>query len=190
MTEEENAMPGTPKPQLTHVAFFTRDLDKMVDFYTKVMGLTVSDRGPASTAPVEMVFMSSDPGEHHQFVLANGRPDYATFNIAQQISFLVNSLDELRTMHDRVEEAGLEITRVTTHGNAWSIYFVDPEDNRVEIYVHTPWHIPQPHVHSFDLSMSNDEIMRMTEAHCRADPGFKPVAERKKEMAHMMELVE
>ena len=181
-------MAGTPKPKLTHLALFTRDLDRMVDFYTRVMGLTISDRGKASTAPVEMVFMSSDPGEHHQFVLANGRPDYATFSITQQISFLVDSLDELRTMHDRVKAEQLEITRVTTHGNAWSVYFNDPEDNRIEIYVHTPWHIPQPHTHPLDLSLSNDEIMAQTEAHCREDSGFMPAGEREKEMARMMDL--
>ncbi len=183
-------MASTPKPRLTHIAFFTRDLDKMVDFYTRVMGLTISDRGRASTAPVEMVFMSSDPGEHHQFVLANGRPDYATFNIAQQISFLVDSLDELRDLHDRVKAEGLEITRTTTHGNAWSVYLADPEDNRVEIYVHTPWHIPQPHTHPLDISLSNEEIMAQTEAHCREDPGFMPVEEREKEMARMMDLAD
>lgn len=183
-------MASTPKPKLTHLALFTYDLDKMVDFYTRVMGLTITDRGDAISAPVQMVFMSSDPGEHHQFVLANGRPEYATFSIAQQISFLVENLDELRTMHDDVVAEGLEITRVTTHGNAWSIYFNDPEGNRVEIYVHTPWHVPQPHIHAFDLSLSNEEIMAETEAHCRADPGFKPMAEREKEMERAMELVE
>ncbi|MFQ5636195.1 MAG: FkbM family methyltransferase [Gammaproteobacteria bacterium] len=90
----------------------------------------------------------------------------------------------------KVVAEGLEITRVTTHGNAWSVYFNDPEDNRIEIYVHTPWHVPQPHVHPFDISLSNEEIMAQTEAHCRADPGFMPVAEREKEMARMMELTD
>lgn len=183
-------MPSTPKPRLTHMALFTYDLDKMVDFYTRVMGLTISDEGKATTAPVNMVFMSNNPEEHHQFVLANGRPDYATFSVAQQISFLVDSLDELRDMHDRVAKEGLEITRTVTHGNAWSVYFNDPEENRIEIYAHTPWHVPQPHVHSFDIGLSNDEIMKLTEAHCRADPGFQPSAEREKEMAKRIEKVD
>lgn len=179
-------MVSTPKLRLTHLALFTRDLDKMVDFYTNALGLTVTDQGEAQSAPVKMVFMSSDPGEHHQFVLVSGRPDYATFNVAQQISFLVDSLDELRTTRDRVAAAGLEINRTTTHGNAWSIYFNDPDDNQIEIYTHSPWHVPQPHGHPFDLSLSNDEIMKQTEAHCRADPGFMPVAQRQKQMEKIM----
>ena len=177
----------TPKLQLTHMAIFVHDLDKMVDFYTRVIGLTISDRGSAMTAAVDMVFMSNNPGEHHQFVLASGRPDYATFSVAQQISFLVDSLDDVRTMRDRVVAEGIEISRTATHGNAWSLYYNDPEGNRIENYTHTPWHIPQPHVHPLDLDMSNDEIMKMTEAHCREDPGFMPVSEREKVLAKMIE---
>ena len=183
-------MPTTPKPRLTHMAIFTYDLEKMVDFYTRVIGLVVSDRGTASSGKAQMVFMSSDPHEHHQFVLATGRPDYASFSIAQQISFLVNSLDELRTMHDRVAAEGMNITRTVNHGNAWSVYFEDPERNRIEIYAHTPWHVPQPHAHPFDITLSNEEIMKQTEAHCRADPGFMSVAEREKVMAKRLELVD
>lgn len=179
-------MAEMPRPRLTHLALFTRDLDRMVDFYTRVMGLTVTDRGKASTAPVELVFMSSDPTEHHQFVLASGRPDYASFSTAQQISFLVDDLDQLRTMHGRIAAEGLEIIRTVTHGNAWSMYFRDPEDNYIEVYAHTPWHVPQPHSYPFDLSLSNEEILRQTEAHCRADPAFKPIAEREAELAERM----
>ena len=181
-------MDSTPSLKLTHMALFVRDLEKMEDFYSNVLGLTVTDQGEAKSAPVQMVFMSSDPGEHHQFVLVSGRPDYATFGIAQQISFLVDSLDNLRATRDRVAAAGFEIARTTTHGNAWSIYFNDPEGNQIEVYTHSPWHIPQPHIHPFDLSLPNDEIMRQTEAHCREDPGFKQVAERKREMAKKMGL--
>ena len=180
-------MSSTPKPRLTHMALFVHDIEKMMNFYTRVIGLTVSDRGQATSAPVQMVFMSSDPNEHHQFVLASGRPDYANFSVAQQISFLVDSLDELRTMYDRLmAEKNAEVTWTVTHGNAWSLYFDDPEGNRIEIYAHTPWHIPQPHSHPIDFSLSNEEIMKQTEAHCRADPGFMPVADREKEMTRMM----
>ena len=38
--------------------------------------------------------------------------------------------------------------------------------------------------------MSNNEIMRVTEAHCREDPGFMPVDEREKILADRMELVD
>ncbi len=179
-------MTTTPKPRLTHFALFCSDLARMQDFYTRVMGLTVTDRGEATSAPVQMVFMSSDPGEHHQFVLVSGRPDDVNFQLNQQTSFTVESLDELRTMRDRVLAEEMEIDNCVTHGNAWSVYYKDPENNLIEIYVHTPWYVPQPHSRAFDLSRANDQILRETEEHCRSTPGFMTKAAREAEMARMM----
>ena len=48
----------------------------MQDFYTRVMGLTVTDRGPASSAPVDMILLSSDPGE--EFDLMQRDPERAS----------------------------------------------------------------------------------------------------------------
>ncbi len=181
-------MTATPRPRLTHFALFCGDPPKMEDFYTRVMGLTVTDRGEATSAPVEMVFLSSAPDEHHQFVLVSGRPGDVDFHLNQQMSFTVGSLDELRAMRDRVLGEEMEIANCVTHGNAWSVYFKDPEDNLVEIYVHTPWYVPQPHSRAFDLSKPNDKILRETEAHCRDTPGFMTKAAREAEMARMMHL--
>jgi catechol-2,3-dioxygenase len=119
-------------------------------------------------------------------VLVEGGQDGAEFKAAQQVSFLVDSLDDLRATRERVTNTGTEIASTTTHGNAWSIYFRDPDDNRIEVYTHTPWHVPQPHGHDFDLSQSNEEIMKLTEAHCREDPGFMLAGEREKAMAKVM----
>ncbi len=110
-------MTTTPKPRLTHFALFSGDLPRMEEFYTRVMGLTVTDRGEATSAPVQMVFMSSDPGEHHQFVLISGRPDDVNFQLNQQMSFTVESLDELRTMRDRVLAEEMEIDNCVTRNH-------------------------------------------------------------------------
>jgi catechol 2,3-dioxygenase len=179
-------MAGKPKPRFTHFALFTLDLEKMRDFYSRVMNLTVTDQGKAMAAPVDMVFMSNSPGEHHQFVLLSGRPEKVDFHLNQQMSFLVESLQELREMKARVMEEKVENYREATHGNAWSIYFDDPENNNVEIYVHTPWHIPQPHQVPFDLSKSNDEIYAETEKHCREHAGFMSADERTAEMTKVI----
>ena len=101
-------------------------------------------------------------------------------------AFLLDDLDQLREIHSRVVGAGINIDRMLTHGNAWSIYFQDPCSNRIECYVHTPWYVTQPHGHPFDLSKSNDEIMEMTEAHCRKDAGFMMAVDWEKKMAAKM----
>ena len=66
------------------------------------IGLSVTDRGKATSANVKMVFLSNDPDEHHQFVLVSGRPDNVNFHLNQQFLFLG---DRQKIRLDTVEAA-------------------------------------------------------------------------------------
>jgi catechol 2,3-dioxygenase len=157
-------------PQLSHCGVYARDIDTMVAFYTKTIGLVVSDRGISSRGG-ELAFMTAAPGHHHQLVIVSGRAPEGVSTV-NQLSFKVADLDQLKVTHRRVGEAGVTEIRQTSHGNALSIYFPDPEGNMVEIYMDTPWYVPQPHGVPIDLSLPNDEIMAQTEKHCRETSGF------------------
>jgi catechol 2,3-dioxygenase len=161
------------RARLAHMGIFVRDRDKMVKFYTEVLGLVVTDEGDPGSG-THLTFMSADPGEHHQVVLVTGRPEESGFNPINQVSFLVESLAQLREVHRRALDHGATAMRTVSHGNAWSIYFLDPEGNRLEAYLHTPFYVPQPHGEKLDLAMSDDEILHATEAACAKDPGFMP----------------
>ena len=169
----------TPAVSFSHLGINVTDLARMEDFYTRVLGLLVADRGtiPGGTM---LVFLSRDADEHHQIVLAAGRPPGVTYNVVNQISFKLPTLADLQEMHARVRREGVKEFRMVTHGNAWSIYFPDPEGNRVELFVDTPWHTPQPFVEPFDVEASVDTILALTEALCRSRPGFMSRAEWRK----------
>jgi catechol 2,3-dioxygenase-like lactoylglutathione lyase family enzyme len=157
---------------LSHVGVFVTDMAPMVDFYTGFLGFAVSDRG-ATRDGGEIVFMTRDPREHHQFVLATGKPSDLGFNTVQQLSFRVDSLDTLRELHRGVaSERAVDLGPVT-HGNALSIYLHDPEKNRVELLIDTPWYVPQPCRIPVDLSLPDDELWASIEKQARALPGFK-----------------
>ncbi len=165
---------------LSHVGIFVTDIARMVDFYTRFMGFAVSDRGPNPNG--EIVFLTRDPREHHQFVLVSGRPAEMPFNIVNQLSFRVDSLATLKELHRGLaSEPVAEITTLT-HGNALSCYFRDPEKNRVELLIDTPWYVPQPHRFLVDLSLPDDQLWAAIEQRARATPGFKPQAEWKAEI--------
>lgn len=172
------------KPQLSHVGIFVTDSDSMIRFYEEVLQLTVTDRGISSSAKLPITFMSSTPEQHHQFVLVQGRAKDAPSTI-NQLSFKVASLTELREVAGKVTARDIKL-RQTSHGNAWSIYFLDPEGNQVEIYLDTPWHVAQPHGDPIDFSLSDDAIYAQTEARVRADPTFKPREAREAEMARIL----
>jgi catechol-2,3-dioxygenase len=168
---EEVPVSPAPPVSFSHFGIYVTDLARMTDFYTRVLGLLVSDRGELPGGP-ELVFLSRDPDEHHQMVLATGRPPGMEYNVVNQISFKLPSLEALKAMHARAREEGIGQFRIVTHGNAWSVYFADPEGNRVEVFVDTPWHTPQPLAEPFDLAAPAETILRDTEALCKSRPGF------------------
>lgn len=164
-------MSYVPHMQFSHLGLYVTDLDKMVDFYTRVLGFMITDRGKASIG-VDMVFMSRDPAEHHQIVLAPGKPADAPSQI-NQISFRLGSLSDLRRMHDILSEDD-EVSDITpmSHGNSWSVYFKDPDGNRIEMFVQTPWYVPAPRGMKLDLAMSDEEIFESTAETVKTIPGF------------------
>jgi catechol-2,3-dioxygenase len=164
-------MMTSPPVSFSHFGIYVTDLARMEDFYTRVLGLLVSDRGQVPGGS-DLVFLSRDPDEHHQIVLATGRPPGVEFNVVNQISFKLPTLADLKAMHARARDEGTKQFRIVTHGNAWSVYFADPEGNRVEVFVDTPWHTPQPVVEPFDIEAPVEVIERETEALCRNRPGF------------------
>lgn len=175
-------MDTTVRPNLTHAGLWVRDMAGMEAFYTRIMGFHVSDRGFVPRYNGNITFMSNDPTIHHQVILAEGRPDDVPSTI-NQLSFLVKSLDELRVMYRRVVAEGVENLLPRNHGNAWSVYFDDPEGNNLEVYLDSPFHVPQPFGEFLDFDLPNDEIMALTEKMCRATEGFQPRAEWSAKMA-------
>ena len=159
---------------ITHVGIYVTDMNRMVDFYTRVVGFAVADRGPRTSGGGEICFLTRDPTEHHQFVLATGRPANLPFNIVNQLSFLVDGLATLKSLYREIKaEPGVEDLGPVSHGNALSAYFLDPEKNRIEFYMHTPWHVPQPHRISVDLTLPDAQLWAAVEKDVRATPGFK-----------------
>ncbi|MCC6777987.1 MAG: VOC family protein [Hyphomicrobiales bacterium] len=170
------------QPQLGHVGIYAFDLEVMEQFYREVLRLNVTDRGMSRSAKAPIVFMSSNPTQHHQFVLVGGRASDAKASTINQLSFKVDSLAELRAVNAEVIARGVAI-RPINHGNAWSIYFMDPEGNQIEVYCDTPWHVAQPHGDPLDLSLADEVIVSETERVVRADPTFMTKAAREQELA-------
>jgi catechol 2,3-dioxygenase len=163
-------------PQLSHFGIFTRDIDLMTRFYTTVFGLRLTDQGVGGTFKFKLHFLSGTGSQHHQLVLASGRGADAPSTV-MQLSFKVGQIDDLRRVRASALAHGATQMRGMNHGNALSIYFHDPEANTVEVYLDTPWYIPQPHGDALDLDKTDAELWAETEAACRADPAFEMAAD-------------
>jgi len=163
-------MAAIPKVQLRHLGVFAFKPAQLCKFYERWFGLVVADHGIGSTGH-EVIFMTGDPQEHHQVAFANGRqPDWPGMN---QISFLVDSLSELKRLAVAFAAAGVPILQQKDHGNTWSLYVQDPEGNRIEIYTPTPWYVSQPIWWPLDLVNESEEAIReRTKETAMANPSF------------------
>ncbi len=169
----------------SHMGFYVRDLERMARFYKDVMCFTETDRG--DLGPVQLVFLSRDPAEHHQVVLASGRPADLSFSVINQISLRVPDLATLREVKRRVSaDPGVTELVTATHGNAVSIYFRDPEGNRLEVFMDMPWYCEQPLREPIDIDQSDEAVMAQAEALARSRPRFQTRAEWMAQMARRM----
>ena len=147
--------------ELGHTGLWVNDLPKMRDFYTRLLGLEVTDEDEA----LHIVFLSSRPQvEHHEFVLQTGRTAAVGDKQQHQISWRVESLDDILEFHRRFREEGVVVQQEVTHGNAIGIYFFDPEGNRNEVYLRIDRDIRQPFRKTLDLDQAPEDIYAQAEA--------------------------
>jgi len=168
-------MTSIPEFSFSHMGLYVTDAARMEDFYTRVLGFAVTDRGLLGAT--SLVFLSRDAREHHQIVLASGRPGGGGFNPINQMSFRMADLAGLREMHRRLLAEGVKELAPVSHGNALSVYFKDPEGNRIELFIDTPWYVQQPLRIPMDLELSDAELWDWAEREARRQPGFTPVEE-------------
>ena len=122
--------------EIDHVAINVRDIDKSVEFYTKVIGLAITQREPSNPG-VEYfldcgpsligIIQAKDFGSQHAF--ANEGLG------ANHFSFRVHS-DDFETMIQRLEKNNVTIEFAKKREKSWSLYFYDIDGNKLEV---TSW---------------------------------------------------
>lgn len=123
---------------LGHVVFYVRDLKRSVAFYTEAVGLGLSG----------MIFngraaLLSGGSTHHELLLIqvgdaqgplNGKR-IGLYHVGWKIG---DSIDELKTCHNRLNELGYAVDGLSDHTISQSIYLRDPDGNELELYVDNP----------------------------------------------------
>jgi catechol-2,3-dioxygenase len=142
---------------LGHIGLYVDDLDAMTTFYTAFLGLTVTDRSDW------IVFLSAQPeSEHHELVLIGRESaDEGRGSAVQQMSYPVDSWEDLQEFHRQIVDRGYTIDRILNHGIAIGCYFRDPENNPIEIYWPTGRDYPQPCGQSIDMTLSSEQVSEL-----------------------------
>ena len=76
------------------------------------------------------------------------------------IAATVESISILKEFREIFEAEALPIDSISTHGNAASVYFRDPEGNRLEVYYSIPVEWPQPFRKPINLDQDDDAVLQ------------------------------
>ncbi len=121
-----------------HLVLRVKDVKRSRRFFEEMLGLPVvaeNERG--------MVFFSTDVKDnHHMLALVPGKDGAATPTPdhigMQHVSFELGSFAELQEAYRRFKENGVPVEYTTYHGVTKSVYFFDPDGNRLELYCNVP----------------------------------------------------
>lgn len=158
---------------LSHAVLNVRDLCTMLDFYTNVLGFEITDRGPIRDG-MEVVFLSQNPDEHHQFAMMNSRRDSERPNSLNHLAFRTPAFQDVKELHDNLQAIDGITVGPLSHGNTLSIYFNDPEGNGIEVFWDTPWHVEQPQAKPWDISMDQEQALEWVSKNFSGEATFEP----------------
>ncbi|HWN58705.1 MAG TPA: VOC family protein [Methylomirabilota bacterium] len=119
--------------KLAHVVLRTRsNIDAMVQWYCVVLGAQI-----VFNAGGRLVFLSYDD-EHHRIAIAASpdlteRPPRAAG--LDHIAFTYDDIDALLTTYERLKQEGILPFVCINHGPTTSLYYNDPDHNRIELQV-------------------------------------------------------
>ncbi|MFB6188397.1 MAG: VOC family protein [Halapricum sp.] len=115
-----------------HVHLKVRNVDRALDFYTEVLGLSVTER--------QGRYAFCSWGHHHHDVALQGVGEDAAGPGSgvgmYHAAFEVETPEALRTIFERLRERGVRVSPVD-HGISKAIYFDDPDGNGLEVYLDT-----------------------------------------------------
>ena len=117
---------GVPT-QLGHLALRVKDVDRAVQFYSEVLGLTVKNRGNVS-------FLGIREDASHElalFPLPESAPGPDPERVGMyHMAWEMASFAELEQLHKRLQASG---TRIVGYADGqWNVMFLDPDGNELE----------------------------------------------------------
>jgi len=118
--------------KLGHVVLKVRDAQKSKDFYMRALGLKLAWEDLSRGA----VFLSFGE-QHHDLALfepATGpAPDRSQSGL-HHTAWQLGSFEELQAAHRELKAMGFAVESTVEHNVTRSVYFPDPDGNRVELY--------------------------------------------------------
>jgi catechol 2,3-dioxygenase len=131
-------------PTLHHFGLKTSNLDAMVDWYGKVLGMKPNHRTSATSAAHgdsrwKIAWVSNDEANHRISIMALPRladdEQRSRHKGVHHIAFEYPALDDLLATYARLKLLAIEPVCAADHGATTSFYYEDPDHNSIELMV-------------------------------------------------------
>ncbi len=171
-------------PKLHHYGLITAKLDTMVDWYHKVLGMTVNHRSTAAAARngapfSSLAFLSNDEADHRIVLFempgAPGDAERRGSGPLQHVAFQCDTFDDLLGTYARLKRAGIMPRWAADHGLGTAIYYEDPDRNIVEINVNNygnAWTATE-HIKTMSPAMVQVDLDKMIDARKNGASGWE-----------------
>ena len=122
--------------KFAHVVYMTRRYEAMIAWYRDVFEAEIVNQDPA------LCFMTYDD-EHHRFAFANldllkpdggGADDRGQIGV-NHVAYTYANVADLLATYERLKAAGIQPYWPVHHGTTLSLYYADPDGNRMEFQV-------------------------------------------------------
>jgi catechol 2,3-dioxygenase len=135
----------TIHPKLHHLGLTTGNIEPLLDWYRKLLGMTIvhqtdSAAGSRENTPkIKAAWVSNDEGNHRLAFMElpglSADPDRASHHRLQHFAFEYRNIDELLGTYVRLKGLGIVPVMCADEGAQTAFYYEDPDRNSVEINV-------------------------------------------------------
>jgi catechol-2,3-dioxygenase len=115
--------------KFAHFVLRVRNMDESIAWYQAVFGMEIVHRHPS------IAFLTYDE-EHHRLALVESPVKEATVPGSpglDHVAYTMASLGDLLATYERLREKGIRPVWPINHGLTTSLYYADPDGNRVEL---------------------------------------------------------
>jgi catechol 2,3-dioxygenase len=139
----EKASRKAVRPKLHHFGLKTSNLDAMVDWYGKVLGMKPNHRTSASATHGDsrwrIAWVTNDEANRRISIMALPRladdEQRSRHKGVHHIAFEYTTFDDLLAAYARLKLLAIEPVCAADHGTTTSFYYEDPDHNSIELMV-------------------------------------------------------
>ena len=124
------------KTKFTYVGIRVKDLEKSIDFYTKLLGMKVKGRNKFERTKGEVVSLENEgvPFELELNYYEKDSPYYAEYTAGEGLDHLAFGVEDLSRALEEARKGGYRvIAEMKSNGSRWA-YVEDPNGIWVELF--------------------------------------------------------